>query len=93
MSFLCASYGSIRIPGIHRYPLSRLLSAVPLWTTRISGVEALVPLQGKDHLQIFTLVPVIQEAVVTDLLETGREYQCRRKVCPGKRRCRWWNKL
>ena len=33
-----------------------------------------MPLQGKDQLQVFIFVPVVQEAVIADLLETGREY-------------------
>ena len=31
-------------------------------------------LQGKDQLQVFGLVPVVQEAVIAGLLETGRKY-------------------
>lgn len=33
-----------------------------------------MPLQGKDQLQVFTFVPVVQEAVIADLLETGRKH-------------------
>ena len=33
-----------------------------------------MPLQGKDQFQVFTFVPVVQEAVIADLLKTGRKY-------------------
>ena len=41
---------------------------------RISLMEPLVSLQGKDKPQVFRLHPVVQEAVITDLLKTFREY-------------------
>ena len=31
-------------------------------------------LQGKDQLQVLGFVPGVQEAVIADLLETGRKY-------------------
>ena len=37
-------------------------------------METLMPLQGKDQFQIFTFVPVVQEAVIADLLEAGRRH-------------------
>lgn len=32
-----------------------------------------MPLNGEDQFQVLGLIPVIQETVVTDLLETGRK--------------------
>ena len=40
----------------------------------IPGPETLVSLKGKDQFQVLSFTPVIQEAIVADLLETGREH-------------------
>lgn len=40
----------------------------------IPGPETLVSLKGKDQFQVFGLAPVIQEAIVADLPEAGREH-------------------
>ena len=37
-------------------------------------LETLVPLERKDQFQVSGLIAVIQEAVVTNLLEPGRQY-------------------
>ena len=38
------------------------------------GPEPLVPLQAEDELQVVLPVTVVEEAVITDLLEAGREH-------------------
>lgn len=40
----------------------------------IPGLEALMPLECKDQFQFFGLAPVIQKAIVANLLETGWEH-------------------
>ena len=42
--------------------------------TGISGAKALIPLNSEDQFQVFAFAPVIQESIVTDLLETSRKY-------------------
>ena len=41
---------------------------------RVSLAESLAPLESKDKLQVFGLHPVVQEPVITDLLEPFREH-------------------
>ena len=38
--------------------------------TCIAGSKSLTALDGKDQLQIFALIAVIQEAIIADLLES-----------------------
>lgn len=40
----------------------------------ISGPETLMPLKGKNEFQVFAFPTVVQEPIIPDLLETGREH-------------------
>lgn len=42
--------------------------------TRIARLEPLVPLQRKDQFQVFCFGPVVQEPIIPNLPETGREH-------------------
>lgn len=40
----------------------------------IACLEPLVTLEGKDQFQVFCFSPIVQEPIIPDLLETGREH-------------------
>ena len=50
----------------------------------IPGLETLMSLESKNQFQVLAFAPVIQEAVVTDLSETGREHV--HQIAPDKLR-------